>query len=272
LKMKSFLTWPDSSAGIHAALSLPYLLTSVPSFPHSSPLLLLFPRRRSVGSEEQEAYGEGDYGDPSGFDEQQLQLGEGDLDQEDYRSAFYDEETGEIYEGGYGPLSVAISLSLSFFLLIFPLLSFVSLCHPLCSTVMPSVPLWLSWISGTRHGKGVCLYGDGTLYEGSWVSGREHGYGVWMTGERQIIFSGEWVEGKMQGTGTYYFPNGDIYIGLSPAHLSPPLPSEPFPLLLTVVLVLVSLLCSVVCLCSVGEWREGLRHGKGQYTLKDGTR
>jgi hypothetical protein len=28
-------------------------------------------------------------------------LGEGDPDQEDYRSAFYDEESGEIYEGGY---------------------------------------------------------------------------------------------------------------------------------------------------------------------------
>jgi hypothetical protein len=48
------------------------------------------------------------------------------------------------------------------------------------------------------------------------VGGRESGYGVWMTGDRQIIFSGEWVEGKMQGNGTYYFPNGDIYIGQSP--------------------------------------------------------
>jgi hypothetical protein len=42
-----------------------------------------------------------------------------------------------------------------------------------------------------------------------------------MTGDRQIIYSGEWVEGKMQGTGTYYFPNGDIYIGL-PLPLSLP--------------------------------------------------
>lgn len=82
------------------------------------------------------------------------------------------------------------------------------------------------WIAGTRNGRGVCLYSDGTLYEGSWVDffnfllippqvgGKEHGYGVWMTGERQIIYSGDWIEGKMQGTGTYYFPNGDIYVGM----------------------------------------------------------
>ena len=59
--------------------------------------------RKSGGSDDQdfprtlrafESYGSED---PSIFED----LGEGDPDQEDYRSAFYDEDTGEIYEGGY---------------------------------------------------------------------------------------------------------------------------------------------------------------------------
>ncbi len=57
---------------------------------------------------------------------------------EDFRSAFFDEDSGEIYEGG----SVTL---------------FPSYSHP------------SRWIAGARNGKGVCLYADGTLYEGFWV-------------------------------------------------------------------------------------------------------
>ena len=45
-----------------------------------------------------------------------------DEDFDGYKSAFLDEDTGEVYEG--------------------------------------------SWFNGMRHGKGICLYTDGTMYEG----------------------------------------------------------------------------------------------------------
>ena len=109
----------------------------------------------------------------------------------DYRVAFLDEESGEVYEGGW---------------------------HPYAQR---------------RHGMGVCLYVDGTIYEGNWMLGREHGRGQLLTGERHVIYVGEWSEGMVHGQGVYTFPNGDKY---------------------------------------AGDWREGYRHGKGEYTTSNGCR
>jgi hypothetical protein len=109
----------------------------------------------------------------------------------DYRIAYMDDETGEVYEGG-----------------------------------------WYAHAQ-RRHGMGICLYSDGTMYEGSWSMGREHGKGQLMTGERSTIYEGEWVDGTMTGQGTYNFSNGDRY---------------------------------------TGDWREGIRHGRGEYVLSNGCR
>ena len=110
---------------------------------------------------------------------------------DEYRIAFADDETGEIYEGG-----------------------------------------WIKGIKGgRRHGRGICIFTDGTMYEGMWANGKCHGRGQLMTLNRHIIYSGEWIDGFMQGQGTYNFDNGDIYIG---------------------------------------DWKEGNRHGKGEYILKNG--
>ena len=75
----------------------------------------------------------------------------------DYRVAFLDEDTGEVYEGGW--------------------------CPELRQ----------------RHGRGICAYADGTLYEGSWIYGKEQGKGSLMTGNRQLIYLGEWVDGYIHG-------------------------------------------------------------------------
>lgn len=117
-----------------------------------------------------------------------------DLGYEDdeYKIAFLDEESGEIYEGGWMRSSNG---------------------------------------SGRRHGRGICLFTDGTIYEGLWSNGKCQGRGQLMTGTRQIIYTGEWVDGFMQGQGTYNFENGDKY---------------------------------------VGDWKEGNRHGKGEYIMKNG--
>lgn len=34
------------------------------------------------------------------------------------------------------------------------------------------------WQNGKRHGKGVCTYGDGAMYDGEWQNGKWHGKGV----------------------------------------------------------------------------------------------
>ena len=112
-------------------------------------------------------------------------LNEGDDD--DYKSAFFDETTGEVFEGG--------------------------------------------WHSGKRHGRGICLFIDGSMFEGNWSLGKESGHGQLLSGDRQVIYMGEWQDGLMHGHGTYNFSNGDKY---------------------------------------TGEWREGNRHGKGELFINGG--
>jgi hypothetical protein len=108
-------------------------------------------------------------------------------DDDDYRAAFYDEGSGEVYEGG--------------------------------------------WYNGKRHGRGICMYVDGTMFEGNWSLGKEQGHGQLLSGDRHVIYMGEWFDGLMHGHGTYNFGNGDKY---------------------------------------TGEWREGNRHGKGELFVNGG--
>ena len=124
---------------------------------------------------------------PLGAYQQQYIPNEGD--EEDFRAAFYDEQTGEVYEGG--------------------------------------------WFNGKRHGRGICLYIDGSMYEGNWNYGKEHGHGQLMSGDRQVICVGEWMDGLLHGHGTYNFASGDKY---------------------------------------TGEFREGNRHGKGELFINGGCR
>jgi len=59
---------------------------------------------------------------------------------------------------------------------------------------------------GVRHGQGVCLYNNNTLYEGQWKKNKEHGVGKLMTADRKrVIYEGTWEKGKMHGQGTYYY-------------------------------------------------------------------
>ena len=40
-------------------------------------------------------------------------------------------------------------------------------------------------------------------------------YNIYIGPNEQPLYSGDWAEGRMHGTGTYYFPNGDVYTGTS---------------------------------------------------------
>ena len=94
-------------------------------------------------------------------------------------------------------------------------------------------------VDSKREGRGICLFTDGTLYEGEWKRNKEHGYGKLMSSDRkQIIYEGEWERGRMQGTGTYYYGTSD-----------PLKPGSRY----------------------TGEFRENLRNGIGRYFLDDGS-
>lgn len=90
-----------------------------------------------------------------------------------YCSAVFDEDQGEIYEGGMCPKT--------------------GLRHGLGACV---------YVSRGNH-----------LYEGEWRLGREHGRGVLLTRDRRAVYAGDFADGKMHGQGLYRFPNGDAYRG-----------------------------------------------------------
>ena len=103
-----------------------------------------------------------------------------------------------------------------------------------------------------RHGRGVCLYNNGTLYEGEWKRNREHGKGTLMTADRRrIVYTGEWERGRMHGQGTYYFRPGESSLFSTPATSTH---SK-----------------EVVVPRYEGEFKENCRHGNGKYYLPDGS-
>lgn len=63
-----------------------------------------------------------------------------------------------------------------------------------------------------RDGRGVCLYSNGTLYEGDWKRNKEHGNGTLMSSDRKrIIYTGEWERGRMHGKGTYHYTDDVLF-------------------------------------------------------------
>lgn len=107
----------------------------------------------------------------------------------------------------------------------------------------PSTPKYVIYTGemaeGKREGRGLCLYNNGTLYQGFWKGGKEHGFGTIMTADRRkVIFEGNFERGKMTGFGTYYYSSSN--------------PSKPGARY-------------------IGEFRENQRSGVGRYIWPDGS-
>ncbi|WP_010247647.1 stalk domain-containing protein [Acetivibrio cellulolyticus] len=62
------------------------------------------------------------------------------------------------------------------------------------------------------NGSGICLWPDGTRYEGEWVYGNMHGKGImyYPNGE---TYEGHLWNNQLSGTGKYTWNTGDIYVG-----------------------------------------------------------
>lgn len=86
-----------------------------------------------------------------------------------------------------------------------------------------------SW--GTLTGRGMYLWANGDLYEGSFVEGKPHGKGTFRYSNGGV-YSGFFKNGKYHGRGKMQYSNGDVY---------------------------------------EGDWKKDKKNGKGKLTLIDGT-
>lgn len=88
-----------------------------------------------------------------------------------------------------------------------------------------------SWLNGLRHGEGKMIYANKSVFEGCWLYGMRHFEGV-LTYANQASYRGQWDLDKQQGRGMYT----DSSIGY---HYE-------------------------------GEWKNGLKHGKGVENTAEG--
>jgi len=110
----------------------------------------------------------------------------------DYREAFMDCDTGEIYEGGW----------------------YYGMRHGKGVCVYSDGLMYEgSWVMGKEHGKGLLMTGDRqVIYTGDWLEGNMHGFGTYTFGNGDR-YSGDWREGSRHGKGDYTFQNGCKYSG-----------------------------------------------------------
>ncbi|XP_053975127.1 radial spoke head 10 homolog B-like [Hylaeus volcanicus] len=117
------------------------------------------------------------------------------------------------------------------------------------------------WCSGHRHGKGYCRFGDNGSYDGDWEMEKMSGVGlrIYPSGARYV---GQWKDGLRHGIGTMIWTNGNVYRGewkcgamdgygeyvwegfFNKTFTWPQEASY------------------------TGDWRRGMRHGKGRLKLK----
>jgi hypothetical protein len=95
------------------------------------------------------------------------------------------------------------------------------------------------------------------MYEGQWVAGFESGIGILTDGDDLVLYSGSFSDGKFNGLGTFFYGNGDKYIGMwkeglfhGPGTYISPSSNSSYD----------------------GEWQAGQRHGNmGVQVYKDGS-
>ena len=54
--------------------------------------------------------------------------------------------------------------------------------------------------TGVRHGRGMQVYEDGSVYDGFWFNDEEHGFGK-LAHPNGCIYFGQWADGDKEGLG-----------------------------------------------------------------------
>ena len=66
--------------------------------------------------------------------------------------------------------------------------------------------------TGMRHGKGVLVILDGSIYEGYWLNDKKNGFGRFIHVDGDF-YIGQFKDDMMHGTGTYTHADGAKYEG-----------------------------------------------------------
>jgi hypothetical protein len=108
---------------------------------------------------------------------------------------------------------------------------------------------------GLRHGRGTQSYSDGDLYIGMWDRGRRHGFGSARFALRGITYQGEWSRDHATGRGTLSALDGSWHYE---GEVVNALPSGTGHMRYT------------DDSRYVGEYQEGVRHGRGTHLKASG--
>lgn len=111
-----------------------------------------------------------------------------------------------------------------------------------------------AWVDGMQHGNGKLTTIEGHVYDGEWVKDQKSGQGTYKCTEFE--YTGTWKESYFQGKGKYTYSNGDTYEGEWKEDKEEG----------TGKYVTSDASCEYT-----GEWRNGMKHGKGVQQVTDGT-
>ena len=67
-------------------------------------------------------------------------------------------------------------------------------------------------VDDCRHGRGIQIWPDGSIYEGYWRDNKANIIGRLLRSDGDL-YDGEWLNGKAHGTGKYQHSQGSQYVG-----------------------------------------------------------
>ena len=70
-----------------------------------------------------------------------------------------------------------------------------------------------NWLDGKKHGKGIYIWKDNSMYIGEFKNNKMDGYGVCYDNHGNIIYEGEWKNNLVHGKGIYIWEEGKRYEG-----------------------------------------------------------
>ena len=70
-----------------------------------------------------------------------------------------------------------------------------------------------NWLDGKKHGKGIYIWKDNSMYIGEFKNNKMDGYGVCYDNHGKIIYEGEWKNNLVHGKGIYIWEEGKRYEG-----------------------------------------------------------
>jgi len=139
-----------------------------------------------------------------------------DMDDDvDYRSGFYDDVSGEVYEGGWHNKrrhGRGICVYADGSMYEGPWLFGKEHGHGQLMTSDRKILYTGEWMDGLMHGQGSYNFYNGDRYQGDWREGNRHGKGEFTTRDG-CKYVGDWRDNRRSGRGVFTWPDGSRYDG-----------------------------------------------------------